>query len=94
VPAAVARNAHGSVGATLSAAMLAHTGHPRLAMAIHEAARAAFFHGFHAGHFVAAGVTAAGVLMAFALLPAHPTVEVEQSATHAADSRIPVAADN
>src|SRR6266480_241271 len=46
VPAAVARNAHGSVGATLSAAAtLAHTGHPRLAMAIHEAASAAFFHG-------------------------------------------------
>jgi len=95
VPAAVARNAHGSVGATLSAAAtLAHTGHPPLAMAIHEAASAAFFHGFHAGDFVAAGVTAAGALMAFALLPAHPSAEVEQSATHPADSRIPVAADN
>jgi EmrB/QacA subfamily drug resistance transporter len=76
VPAAVARNAHGSVGATLSAAgAIAHAGHPQLAMAIHNAASSAFFHGFHAGDFVAAGVTAAGALMALALIPAHPTVD-------------------
>jgi EmrB/QacA subfamily drug resistance transporter len=83
VPAAIARSAHGSVGATLSAAgTLAHTGHPRLAMAIHDAASSAFFHGFHAANFVAAGVTAAGVLMALALLPAHPAVDGDAPETH------------
>lgn len=95
VPASVARTTGGSVGAALgTAGTLARTGHPRLAATIHDAASAAFFHGFHAGDFVAAGVAAAGALMAFALLPAHPTVEIEQSETHPADSPIPIAADN
>jgi EmrB/QacA subfamily drug resistance transporter len=39
---------------------------------LHDAAIAAFFHGFQAANYVAAGVTAAGALMALALLPAHP----------------------
>jgi EmrB/QacA subfamily drug resistance transporter len=75
VPATVARTAHTSVGAALTAAEeLAHAGHPTLAVAIHNAASAAFFQGFHAANYVAAGVAAAGALMALALLPAHPTV--------------------
>jgi hypothetical protein len=45
-------------------------------------------------HYVAAGVAAAGALMAFALLPAHPTAADEESETHPADSPIPIAADN
>jgi EmrB/QacA subfamily drug resistance transporter len=95
VPASVARTTGRSLGAALgSAGALARTGHPRLAATIHDAASGAFFHGFHAGDFVAAGVAAAGALMAFALLPAHPTVEVEESETHRADSPIPIAADN
>jgi len=95
IPASVAHTRGGSVGAALgSASTLARTGHPRLAATIHDAASAAFFQGFHAGDFVAAGVAAAGALMAFALLPAYPTVEVEESESHPADSPIPIAADS
>jgi hypothetical protein len=67
-----------SVGVALARAnALAHTGHPQLAATIHDTASAAFFRGFHAGDFVAAGVAAAGALMALALLPAHPTVSAD-----------------
>jgi hypothetical protein len=75
VPATVARNAHQSVGAALtSAGQLGRSGHPALAAAVHDAARSAFFHGFHTANYVAAAVAAAGALIALALLPAHPTV--------------------
>jgi EmrB/QacA subfamily drug resistance transporter len=74
LPAGIARTAHESVGAALGVAdRLMHTGHPALAIAIHDAASQAFFHGFHAGDLVAAGVAAAGAVMALALLPAHDT---------------------
>ncbi|HEV3056102.1 MAG TPA: MFS transporter, partial [Solirubrobacteraceae bacterium] len=80
LPAAVARTAHASVGAALTAAgKLAGLGHPALAAAVHNAASSAFFHGFHAADFVSAGVAAAGALMALALLPAQPTVNVEET---------------
>ena len=72
--ATVARTAHASVGAALTAAnKLASAGHPLLASAVHGAASAAFFNGFHAGDYLAAGVAAAGAVMALALLPAQPT---------------------
>ena len=45
-----------------------------------EAANSAFFSGFHAGDLVAAGVAAAGAVVAFALLPAQPTVTDEDDA--------------
>jgi predicted MFS family arabinose efflux permease len=65
--------AHGSIGAALEAAeRLAHSGHPALAATVRDTASAAFFHGFHAANFVAAGVAAAGAVMALVLLPAHP----------------------
>jgi hypothetical protein len=71
---AVERTAHASVGAALTAAgTLAHTGHPLLASALHNAATSAFFHGFHTANYVAAGIAAAGAVMALALLPAQPT---------------------
>jgi predicted MFS family arabinose efflux permease len=74
LPAAIARTAHASVGAALTAASkLGSSGHPVLASAIHNATSAAFFHGFHAANYLAAGVAAAGAVMAFALLPAHPS---------------------
>jgi EmrB/QacA subfamily drug resistance transporter len=80
VPATVARTAHGSVGAALSVAQsLAHAGHPALAAAIHNAASAAFFHGFHAANWVSAGIAAAGAVMALALLPAHPVVGAQDT---------------
>jgi EmrB/QacA subfamily drug resistance transporter len=75
LPTAVARSAHASVGAALIAAgRLGAAGHPVLGAAVHDAASAAFFHGFHASNYVAAGVAAAGALMALSLLPAQPTV--------------------
>jgi hypothetical protein len=75
LPGTVARPAHASVGAALtSASKLGSAGHPVLASAVHDAASAAFFHGFHAANFVSAGVAAAGALMALWLLPAQPTV--------------------
>jgi DHA2 family multidrug resistance protein-like MFS transporter len=73
-PASVVRTAHASVGAALTVAgKLTHAGHPLLASAIHNAADAAFFHGFSTANYLAAGVAAAGAVMALALLPAQPT---------------------
>ena len=78
VSAHIARAAHGSVGAALTLAnRLAHAGHPALAEAIHNAASSAFFSGFHTANYVAAGVAAAGAVMALALLPAQPTVRAD-----------------
>jgi EmrB/QacA subfamily drug resistance transporter len=80
LPASVARAAHESVGAALTAAgKLAQAGHPTLATAVHDAANAAFFSGFHTANFLAAGVAAAGALMALAVLPAQPTNSREDS---------------
>jgi hypothetical protein len=80
LPAAAARTAHGSVGAALTVSdTLVHTGHPALAAGVHDAASVAFFRGFHAANFVAAGVAAAGAVMALALLPAHPTVSSDDA---------------
>jgi hypothetical protein len=74
LPATVDRTAHASVGAALTVAdKLNHAGHPMLASAIHNAANSAFFHGFRTADYLAAGVAAAGAVMALALLPAHPT---------------------
>jgi hypothetical protein len=81
LPATVTRTAHASVGAALTTAQrLAAAGHPKLASGVHDAAEAAFFHGFHAANYVAAGVAAAGALMALALLPAYPTTSGDAAA--------------
>jgi predicted MFS family arabinose efflux permease len=94
LPATVARTAHESVGAALTAAgKLVHAGHPALAAVVHDAASSAFFQGFHTANFVAAGVAAAGALMALALLPAQPTVSSEDTQdVPAAGSRATAAA--
>jgi EmrB/QacA subfamily drug resistance transporter len=74
LPKHVARTAHASIGGALSVAgSLAHSGHPAIAAAIHKAASSAFFNGFHAANWVAAGVAAAGAIVALVLLPAKPT---------------------
>jgi EmrB/QacA subfamily drug resistance transporter len=71
--ATAAHAAHASVGAAFGAAgALAHGGHPALAASVHDAANSAFFHGFRAANFVAAGVAGAGAVMALVLLPAQP----------------------
>ena len=81
LPATAARPAHESVGAALTAASkLGSTGHPVLASAVHDAASAAFFSGFHAADLVSAGVAAAGAVMALWLLPAQPTVGNDDTA--------------
>ena len=91
VPAGAATGAGESVGAALSVAGEAgQAGHPGLAAAIGEAANSAFFSGFHAGDFVAAGVAAAGAVMAFALLPAQPTAP-EREPREAGDFTAPAA---
>jgi EmrB/QacA subfamily drug resistance transporter len=78
LPAGIARTAHESVGAALTAAnQLAQAGHPVLAADIHTAASSAFFHGLHAADWVAAGAAAAGAVMALLLLPAHPTASTD-----------------
>jgi len=95
LPAAAIRRTGSSVGAALGAAdRLALTGHPRLATEIHDTASAAFFHGFHAGNFVSAGVAAAGALVALALLPAHPAAVDDTPETLAAAPPVVVPADN
>jgi EmrB/QacA subfamily drug resistance transporter len=93
LPVTVDRTAHESVGAALTAAgSLGSAGRPALASTVHDAAAAAFFHGFHAANYVAAGVAAAGAVMAVLLLPAHPTVidddtaELRVAATAAASA--------
>jgi hypothetical protein len=59
--AAVARTAHASIGAALTAAgKLAGLGHPALTAAVHSTASSAFFDGFHTADYVSAGVAAAG----------------------------------
>jgi EmrB/QacA subfamily drug resistance transporter len=81
VPASVDHAAHGSVGAAFATAeQLDRAGQPALASAIHDGASAAFFHGFAAANYVAAGVAAAGALLALALLPAHPKTHPDETA--------------
>jgi EmrB/QacA subfamily drug resistance transporter len=81
LPAGIARTAHESVGAALAvAADVGHAGHPALAAAVRDSTSAAFFQGFHAANFVAAGVAAAGAVMALALLPAQPAEGTDNAA--------------
>src|SRR5205823_4983285 len=78
LPTPLAHAAHSSVGAALSvAAHLGAGGQATLAGAVHSAASGAFMHGLSAGCLVAAGVSAAGAVMAAVLLPAQPTSTLE-----------------
>ncbi len=80
LPAGDAQTAHGSLGAALTVGgKVAQAGHPTLAAAIHDAASSAFFDGFQTANYVAAGVAAAGAVMALALLPAQPTAGTDDS---------------
>jgi EmrB/QacA subfamily drug resistance transporter len=74
LPQSVVQSAHASVGSALIVAgRLSQAGHPLLGSGIHNAANSAFFQGFHVANYVAAGVAAAGAVMALVLLPAQPT---------------------
>ena len=80
LPASVVRTAHASVGAAFTVAgKLTHARDPLLASAVHDAANSAFFQGFHAANYLAAGIAAAGAVIALALLPAHPTTSRDQT---------------
>jgi EmrB/QacA subfamily drug resistance transporter len=80
LPAAVARTAHASVGAAFTiAGKLSQAGHPALAAGIHDAAHSAFFAGFGAANYLAAGIAAAGAVMALALLPAQPNTGTDDA---------------
>jgi hypothetical protein len=96
LPAAITRTAHASVGAALTLAeRLVHAGHPALAAVVHNAASSAFFDGLSTANYVAAGVTAAGAVMAVVLLPAHPKVsDDETSEVHGAAPALPAAASS
>jgi hypothetical protein len=73
-PRALAQAAHTSVGSALGVAdRLYGSGARLLARGVHDAATGAFLHGLSAGCLVAAGVAAAGSVMAATLLPAFPT---------------------
>ena len=87
-PVATGRAAHESIGAALIAAQhLLRTGHPALATTLHAAAGSAFFDAFHVANEVAAGVAAAGAVVAFTLLPAHPSASGEQPPPSAVPQR-------
>ena len=80
LPASVVRNAHASVGAALTVAgKVGQAGHPAPAAAIHNAANSAFFAGLSTANYLAAGVAAAGAVMALALLPAHPNTGADHA---------------
>ena len=73
VPPSIADAAHRSVGTAFGAAeQLAASGHTRLAGGLHDAASAAFFHGYETAVMVAAGIAVAGAVMALILIPAQP----------------------
>jgi EmrB/QacA subfamily drug resistance transporter len=77
LPSGAAATAKESVGAAFAVAGEAGAAHPRVGAAIGEATSSAFLSGFHAGDLVAAGVAAAGAVVAFALLPSQPTVSAD-----------------
>jgi len=82
LPTRYAATAHQSVGAALAVARRATAlGHPALGTAVHQAATNAFIGGLNAGCYVAAGVAAAGVVLAGAFLPAQPPTAVFEMAT-------------
>jgi EmrB/QacA subfamily drug resistance transporter len=73
LPGALASTAHQSVGAALTVAgRLRDAGQLSLAGQVHNAGSEAFIHGLSIACLVAAGVAAAGAMMAAALLPAQP----------------------
>src|SRR4051812_42979949 len=92
LPDSVGRTAHDSVGAAFATASeLAHTGPSKFAAAVHDVASSAFFDGFHAANYVAAGIAAAGAVMALALLPAKPEVGAEDAPQTEPPGRLAIA---
>jgi EmrB/QacA subfamily drug resistance transporter len=87
LPGGAAATAQESVGGAFAVAgAAAQGGHPAVASAIHDATSSAFFSGFHTGDLVAAGVAAAGAVLALALLPAHPKADDEEAEAPSVDA--------
>ena len=83
LPPDVAADAERSVGTAFGAAAhVAAGGNPRLAAGLHDAASAAFFHGFQTSVLVAAGIALAGAAMALVFIPSHPPSTSEASTAH------------
>jgi hypothetical protein len=81
VPGQVAALAHQSVGAAYAAAGgVASLGHPVLGQALRLAATNAFLRGLTVGALVAAGVAAAGAILAALFLPAQPASRTQPAA--------------
>jgi EmrB/QacA subfamily drug resistance transporter len=77
VPAGLGDDAHRSVGAAFGVAdRLQAGGQADLAQRVHDAASAAFFHGFGQACLVAAAVSLAGAVLAALLLPSDPDVAI------------------
>ena len=73
LPGPLAHATHQSIGAAFAVSgQLSAAGHGALAAAVQHAATHSFTHGLSIGCLVAAGVSAAGALMAAVLLPAQP----------------------
>src|SRR5580692_3055323 len=78
VPGRVAAIAHQSVGAAyVAAGKIAALGHPGLGQALQHAAANAFLRGLTISCLVAAGVAAAGALLAVLFLPAQPAQPIQ-----------------
>jgi hypothetical protein len=78
VPGRVAAIAHQSVGAAYVAAdQIAALGHPSLGQALQHTAANAFLRGLTISCLVAAGVAAAGALLAVLFLPAQPAQPIQ-----------------
>ena len=78
VPGRVAAIAHQSVGAAyVAAGQIAALGHPVLGQALQHTAANAFLRGLTIGCLVAAGVAAAGALLAVLFLPAQPAQPIQ-----------------
>jgi hypothetical protein len=93
LPHGLGRIAQSSVGASLEVSTrLAHAGETGLADAMRAATRAAFFHGFHAGNVVSAGVAAAGAVIALLFLPADHAAPDPQPSPHAPTEAEPISA--
>jgi hypothetical protein len=78
VPGRVAAIAHQSVGAAyVAAGKIAALGHPGLGQALQHTAANAFLRGLTISCLVAAGVAAAGALLAVLFLPAQPAQPIQ-----------------
>jgi len=81
VPGPVAAIAHQSVGAAyVAAGKIAALGHPGLGQALQHTAASAFLRGLTISCLVAAGVAAAGALLAVLFLPAQPAAPATDEA--------------